>query len=56
MKQVGFLDDKFIIKKIISKNGSFSIVYLVEDKSKNKIFAAKVIEEEINENQIINEA
>ena len=56
MKEVGFLDDKFIIKNIISKDGSFSIVYLVEDKSKNKIFAAKVIEEEINENQIINEA
>ena len=56
MKEVGFLDDKFIIKKIISKNGSFSIVYLVEDKSKNKIFAAKVIEEETNENQITNEA
>ena len=56
VEELDSLDDKYIIKKVISEDGAFSIVYLVEDKFKHNKFAAKVAEEEKYENQITNEA
>ena len=56
VEELDSLDDKYIIKKVISEDGAFSIVYLVEDKVKHNKFAAKVTKEEKYENQITNEA
>ena len=42
MGNIGTLGENYFIKKIISQDGSFSIVYLVEDKKTKKQYAAKV--------------
>lgn len=55
MQNLGSLGNNYLIKRVISKDGQFSEVFLVEHKKTHQLFAGKVNESEGSKEYILNE-